>query len=269
MVKNFDTSIVSVAPSYKMKQAHCHDIYELFYLDEGKCTVDVNDKFYNLESGSLIIIPAHAMHRTTYLSPTTNKRMVLYFDESELKWISDNLNHNQATEFPNEVVLQLPKKSAKTFSELITKLRYEQKGIDTISAAFVRAYFYEIMLYVMRCQRYQQNVIQKMDVTNLQIQNVIDYVIANYSSDITLQSTAKKFAMSESSLSKKFKQFTGYRFKEYLINIRIHAAEDMLINTDYTITEIAIKCGFTSSNAFGDTFKRIYNISPRDFRNMQ
>lgn len=269
MVKNFDTSIISVAPSYKMKQAHCHDIYELFYLDEGKCTVDVNDKFYTLESGSLIIIPAHAMHKTTYFSPTANKRMVLYFDESELTWISDNLNNNQAAEFPHEVVLQLPKKSARTFSELITKLRYEQKGIDTISAAFVRAYFYEIMLYVMRCKVYKQNVIQKMDVANLQIQNIIDYIIANYSSDITLQNTAKKFAMSKSSLSKKFKQFTGHRFKEYLINIRIHAAENMLVNTDYSITEIAIKCGFASSNAFSDTFKRIHNISPRDFRNMQ
>lgn len=269
MVKNFDTSIISVAPSYKMKHAHCHDIYELFYLAESKCTVNVNDKVYNIEPGCIIIIPAHAMHRTTYLSPTANKRMVLYFDKSELKWISDNLNYDDDKEFFSEIVLQMPKKLTKTFQELIIKLRYEQKGIDNISAALVRAYFYEIMCYVMRCYVYKQNVIQKMDVSNLQIQHVIDYIIANYSSDITLQSTAKKFAMSESSLSKKFKQFTGYRFKEYLINIRLHAAEDMLINTDYTITEIAIKCGFTSSNAFGDTFKRIYNISPRDFRNMQ
>lgn len=269
MVKNFDTSIISVAPSYKMKHAHCHDMYELFYLEESKCTVHVNDKFYNLEPGCLIIIPAHTMHRTTYLSPTANKRLVLYFDKSELKWISDNLNHNNSNEIISEMVLQMPKKSAKTFSELIKKLRYEQKGIDTISAAFIRAYFYEIMLYVIRCYVYKQNVIQKMDVANLQIQNVIDYIIANYSTDITLKNTAKKFAMSESSLSKKFKQFTGYRFREYLINIRVHAAADMLINTDYSITEIAIKCGFTSSNAFGDTFKRIYNISPRDFRNMQ
>ncbi len=269
MVKNFDTDVRTVAPSYKMKQAHCHDIYELFYLAEGKCTVYVNEKLYNLESGSLIIIPANTMHRTTYLSPTANQRLVLYFDKSELKWISDNLNLDDSTKPPNEIVLKVPKKLTKYFSELITKLRYEQKGIDNISAAFVRAYFYEIMLYVMRCYVYKQNVIQKMDVSNLQIQNVIDYIISNYSSDITLQNTAKKFAMSESSLSKKFKYFTGYRFKEYLINIRLHAAEDMLINTDYTITDIAIKCGFASSNAFSDTFKRIYNISPRDFRNMQ
>ena len=61
--------------------------------------------------------------------------------------------------------------------------------------------------------------------------------------------------MSESSLSKKFKAFTGFRFREYLIYVRTHAAADLLVNTSLSITEIADKCGFADSNTMGGTFK--------------
>ena len=105
-----------------------------------------------------------------------------------------------------------------------------------------------------------------MDIANETIQKVTEYIIANYNEDITLSNTAKIFNMSESSLSKKFKTFTGYRFKEYVIDVRTHAAADMLLNTSLSMTEIADKCGFSDSNTFGDTFKRIFGCCPSAYR---
>lgn len=74
------------------------------------------------------------------------------------------------------------------------------------------------------------------------------------------------FNMSESSLSKKFKAFTGFRFREYLINVRTHAAADLLVNTSLSITEIADKCGFADSNTMGGTFKKIMGEAPGSYR---
>ena len=88
----------------------------------------------------------------------------------------------------------------------------------------------------------------------------------NYHNDITMAATAELFNMSESSLSKKFKAFTGFRFREYLINVRTHAAADLFVNTSLSITEIADKCGFADSNTMGGTFKKIMGEAPGSYR---
>ena len=81
-----------------------------------------------------------------------------------------------------------------------------------------------------------------------------------------MAATAELFNMSESSLSKKFKAFTGFRFREYLIYVRTHAAADFLVNTSLSITEIADKCGFADSNTMGGTFKKIMGEAPGSYR---
>ena len=107
---------------------------------------------------------------------------------------------------------------------------------------------------------------RRLDYISSIIQKVIEYIIENYHNDITMAATAELFNMSESSLSKKFKAFTGFRFREYLINVRTHAAADLLVNTSLSITEIADKCGFADSNTMGGTFKKIMGEAPGSYR---
>ena len=77
---------------------------------------------------------------------------------------------------------------------------------------------------------------------------------------------AKQFSISRSYLSKKFKQTTGFGFKEYLLNVRIKEACRLLLETNHSITDIAFACGFNDSNYFGDAFRRIKGISPNKYR---
>ena len=107
---------------------------------------------------------------------------------------------------------------------------------------------------------------RRLDYISSIIQKVIEYIIENYHNDITMAATAEIFNMSESSLSKKFKAFTGFRFREYLINVRTHAAADLLVNTSLSITEIADNCGFADSNTMGGTFKKIMGEAPGSYR---
>ena len=72
--------------------------------------------------------------------------------------------------------------------------------------------------------------------------------------------------MSPSYFSRKFKLCTGFGYKEYLITIRILESCNLLSTTNMPITEIAAKCGFEDSNYFGDSFKKINGISPREYR---
>ena len=98
------------------------------------------------------------------------------------------------------------------------------------------------------------------------MQEIATYMYEHFSEKITLDDMAKKFSMSRSYLSKKFKASTGFGFKEYLINVRIKNACTLLLQTNKSITDIAFECGFNDSNYFGDAFRHIKGISPNKYR---
>lgn len=263
---NFKADFTAVPPSFTMKHFHEHDKNELFFMIDGICTIYIEDKIYKVQNGNILLIPAGVSHKTTYIANYKNSRIILYFNNEELDWLESQFGKSILHTLRNNFVIQIPEKRRKYVIELLESITYEFKGVDYMSISFVRAYFYQLMLFLLRCQMYKENVISKMDVANEQIQKVIEYIIQNFRNEITLSETADFFSISQSNLSKKFKAFTGYRFKEYVIDLKTHAAADALINTNLSITDIALQCGFSDSNSFGDTFKRIYRVSPSEYR---
>ena len=263
---NFHTDIATVPPSYKMKHFHEHNRLELMFIYSGSCTLYVGDEIYMLNSGGLALIPPDMAHMTTYLTGSDHTRYVLYFNNDELKWIADDSSQDIESIFHKHPVIHIPERRLDYISSIIQKISYEHNGVDSLSLSFIHSYFHELILFILRCQMYEDNVITKMDTGNELIQKVIEYIIENYHNDITMAATAELFNMSESSLSKKFKAFTGFRFREYLIYVRTHAAADLLVNTSLSITEIADKCGFADSNTMGGTFKKIMGEAPGSYR---
>lgn len=259
---NFLTDIATVPPSYKMKHFHEHNRWELMFIYSGSCTLYVGDEIYMLNPGGLALISPDTAHMTTYLAGSDHTRYVLYFNNDELKWIADDSSLDIESIFHKHPVIHIPERRLDYISSIIQKISYEHNGVDSLSLSFIHSYFHELILFILRCQMYEDNVITKMDTGNELIQKVIEYIIENYHNDITMAATAELFNMSESSLSKKFKAFTGFRFREYLINVRTHAAADLLVNTSLSITEIADKCGFADSNTMGGTFKKSWAKRP-------
>lgn len=264
--KNFTPDLKTVPPSYKMSCFHTHNLWELLYLISGSCTLYLNEHMYLLQKGSLALIPVNAKHMTTYLSGPDNTRSLLYFDDNELTWFEKQNISDIRNIVNNSFVVQIPARKQTYIKELIDKVSYEFRGVDNISDAFATTYFHELLLYALRCQTYNDNVVSHMDVSNETIQKVIEYIINNYMQDLTLTMLSEKFNMSESSLSKKFKAFTGHRFRKYLVDVRTHAAAELLRETNLSMTEIADRCGFSDSNTFGDTFKRVFGKSPSSYR---
>ena len=72
---------------------------------------------------------------------------------------------------------------------------------------------------MIRCQQYENNVYKEIDVDNQLMQEIATYIYEHYDKKITLDDMAERFHISRSYLSKKFKQATGFGFKEYLVNV--------------------------------------------------
>lgn len=83
---------------------------------------------------------------------------------------------------------------------------------------------------------------------------------------ISLDDLSKEFAVSKYHLSREFKKYTGYSPYEYLLNLRMIAAKELLKTTDLTIEEITRRTGFTNATHFIHTFKIRENATPLKFR---
>ena len=63
-----------------------------------------------------------------------------------------------------------------------------------------------------------------------------------------------------------FHSATGATFLEYLYNVRLAKAHQLLLGSDLSLNEISSRCGFSSTSHLARIFKNAYGIPPREFR---
>lgn len=85
--------------------------------------------------------------------------------------------------------------------------------------------------------------------------------------DISLDSVAQRLGISKGYLSQFFKEQMGINFSDYLEDLRMTLAKELLEDTDLPVFEIAVRVGYNSSNTFCRAFKRINGVSTSAFRN--
>ncbi|CAM4378955.1 helix-turn-helix transcriptional regulator [Paenibacillus typhae] len=111
---------------------------------------------------------------------------------------------------------------------------------------------------------------QKKDMRRMSsrkvMQNVLDYLEDNYAEVITLEDAARQAEMSLFYFSRFFKSTTGMSYISYLNHIRVNKAEEMLLNSDKPIIDIALDCGFTNVRTFNRVFKQFRNNTPSSYR---
>lgn len=99
-----------------------------------------------------------------------------------------------------------------------------------------------------------------------QIQPAVNYVDANYDKSISLAEVAKACHLSVSRLAHLFKEQMGITVIDYLTNVRIERAKQMLLATNQNCTEICFQSGYCNQSYFTRTFKELVGMTPRQFR---
>ena len=100
----------------------------------------------------------------------------------------------------------------------------------------------------------------------VQIEKVIAYMTENFDRDISLEQLLKKANMSRRNFYRHFNSCTGTSPFEYLSQLRIRRAIELLRDADISITETANVCGFTDANYMCRIFRTRYGISPGQIR---
>jgi YesN/AraC family two-component response regulator len=97
------------------------------------------------------------------------------------------------------------------------------------------------------------------------IESAVIYLQNRYREDISLDSCAEHVGMSPVTLSKSFKQAIGKNFIDYLTELRMDKAKELLRETDQKINDIAVNVGYQHSY-FNRLFKKLESTTPSEYR---
>ena len=95
-----------------------------------------------------------------------------------------------------------------------------------------------------------------------------DYIESNYHEAIDLDMLSRVSSLCPHHFLRKFKSYTGVSPYQHLKQTRLTKAKTLLENTSLSVTEICQDCGYESLSSFSFLFKKTYNLSPENYRNL-
>jgi len=211
-------------------------------------TVHAYDETAEMEIVNLVFDPSRLSlpHLDTYSLPLFRK---LFPDDKNLYHSANSAAHLEPGDL-NEAV------------RMIRKLDDELKNPLAGNLFYSLALFMEILVFIAR-KSGQHSPEQR---ASFLVGDAIRYLNRHYTESVDLKTLARIAKMSERSFFRYFHVAAGCSPIEYLLKIRMQHACEQLINSNSSIGEIAIQCGFYDSNYFCKQFRRAFAASPRTFR---
>ena len=121
----------------------------------------------------------------------------------------------------------------------------------------LKAQLIEVLIYLLRYMNPQPQ-----ETTSFAIDKAINYIEKNFYKKITLEEISSLLHYTPQYFCSKFKQETGFGFKEYITSAKILFAKNLMHSTNYSITKIALLSGFDDSNYFSRAYKKMFSLPP-------
>lgn len=242
---------------------HFHQDIELLYVMEGTLDVTMGEQIVHMQADDILVVNANKKHSVKGSENILIAQLII-----EYHMVSDVFQSMNVIFWCD---------STKDESERYDELRKVLKNMlnhhlstDGNTANFGYISLCYRVLDLLSCYFLVQTADKEIggdnDRFDERIQQINNYIRANYNQPISLKELSEKLYLSNGYLSRFFKKNYGMNFAEYLTNIRLFHAVDELLYTSTPITVIAYDNGFASVAVFNKAFKKAYGETPSALR---
>lgn len=271
-----------------MRSRHVHETIELHFNLEGQRLMFVDRETYSLSPHSAIVVNHNLIHRTSTAPgfPPDHHNFILQLDRSRfdqilrvagLRGFDDFGERFNGVATFNESEWQLILSVISEFKAMCE----EDKMGPAVSMEDAHAFLYlqalELAGIFAKARRRllhteleanQKAVPETVVKTGVhqKVHEVALYLQTHIHESVSLEELAQRFFMSRSYLTRSFRNITGFSVVEYMTYIRIQKAQQLLRESDRSITEIADLCGFGNITYFEKVFKEATGQTPVQYR---
>ena len=225
------------------------DDYFLIYVTDGVFNTKINDTVFHLNKGAVVLYPPK--YKYHYWGEPPSKYLCVHFTGSHVEKILTDLG------FPLE-----PYTLEGDFSPKIKSLFDKMIEKDITKAIFLQyslSCLLEEILLTIAIERVRNSGYRTF-------KNSIKYIHANYTEKIKVPYLAQLEGLSNSRYITLFSKEMGKTPSEYILDLRLNRACDLLLTTDMEISAIGASSGYSDQYFFSKIFKKHIGISPQEYR---
>ena len=247
---------------------HWHNSLEVLYIASGKMDTGINNSIYHLKRGDLIIINSGDIHFTRCRDYA--KIYVLQVPYPLLNTHIPNYDYVRFQDSDGSVVFSNPAKVDELSRLMIQmyEITLEQKPGYTLLFSS-KLYQFLFILFQGYHTDISSRTKQKSDRNLIRLEQVMNYVKSHYTQPISLEDAAQILSLNPEYFCRYFKKYMGMTFLEYVNSIRLYHIHQDLLNTNYSVSELMDRHGFTNYKLFSKMFRNTYGCPPGMFRRQQ
>ncbi|NQK45244.1 AraC family transcriptional regulator [Streptococcus suis] len=234
------------------------DNYVLHFITNGKGKISINGETTELTAGDIFVLPKN--------------QSIFYQADENTPWTYTWVGFSGSRA---ETILSHTRLLEKYFlhshleSEILKKMidinQTEVQSLPMITELILIGHLNQLLAALV--QEFPNDSLKEAStLAKTYVHHAIKIIHSQYNSPVKVSAIAEKLALSRSYLYKIFKQETGYSIKDYIVQVKMNHACQLLANPDLSITEIANSVGYQDPLTFSSAFKNQYHQSPSDYR---
>ena len=244
---------------------HSHPFSELFYVVNGQGTFIAEDIEFPVKKNDMVIINPHVRHTEKSLSGAPLDYIVLGIEG--LSFAFEKIaaaRSGDSTQAPSGTVSKynVSKTNVCTCLNLmLEEVSRQEEDYETVCQNLL-----EVLLISMLRSGSLSVVPDNSRLLNRECTQIKNYLDANYSEDITLDTLSALTHMNKYYLAHTFTKYMGLSPINYLLQKRIQEGKSLLESTSYSIAQISDLLGFSSQSYFSQAFRKATGMTPMQYR---
>ena len=241
-----------------MGRIHWHEAIELLYFVKGTAITACNLQEYDVKPGTILLVNGNETH-TGIISQCNSVFYCFQFDPV----FFHNLIGNEYVIFENII---RDEDCTNLLDKLVALSQKKQTAANVLDSKKLSFELFSLLV-----ERYTKSVLtedeyKKQFKTLDRFNQILHYLDKHYSEDLSVSNLALQFNMSPSYFAHFFKRNAQKSVIEYVNEMRILHAKNILDKEDLSIAEIALRVGFSDINYFSRKFKALTGITPMKYK---
>ncbi|KKD24844.1 transcriptional regulator [Staphylococcus cohnii subsp. cohnii] len=249
---------------------HWHHALQFMYVVNGTLDVSIGDDTFNIKKGDGLFINSNVVHELTSEFSQTE----YYCWNIEIPETINYLEFNHVSEIINKahyvpyIYLSQDDKQQRELLEIINSAGQIYEKQNSYFELDITAKYYKAIKWLLLHFAVVNE--QKRYYFDYRIKRLITYLQNHFHKKISLQMLSDEIHMSKSETVRCFKFYVNQTPMQYLVNLRLeHSVRMLRSKQSYTITDIAMACGFSTTSYFIKVFKEKYKLTPKQFQKKQ
>ncbi len=245
---------------------HSHPFSELFYVVNGSGSFIAEGSEFPVSKNDMVIINPHVQHTEKSLRTTPLEYIVLGIDG--LSFSAENIASAKdgiSMQTASGSVYKYNMTNSNVYAYLnimLEEISRKEENFETVCQNLL-----EVLLICMLRNNHLSIVQMDNSILNRECTQIKNYLDANYSENITLDTLAAMTHMNKYYMAHAFTKHIGISPINYLLQKRIQEGKSLLKSTSHSIAQISTSLGFSSQSYFSQMFKKATGKTPIQYRN--